>query len=70
MPQNREALEIWPIVRFQVVTAGMGGVIDLNHLAIWKDLEEVGVENKTDCFRKIMILFNHFMEEGLYGGKD
>lgn len=63
VPENQEALRLWPIVRNQVIVGGMGSVIDINHLAVWEDIDRFGAEGPVNCFKKILILFNHFREK-------
>lgn len=65
MPENHEALKIWVLVNGQLIVGGMGDVIDINHLAIWKDIEEYekamyGLDtDKWKLFNKIICLFRH-----------
>lgn len=61
MPENRDALMLWPIVRGQVI-ATFGQVIDINHLALWEDIDRFGVGNPKQTFLKILKLFHHFQE--------
>jgi hypothetical protein len=63
MPENREALRIWPIVQGQVIVGGMGEIVGLNHLSVWKDIDRFGVEGPLACFKKILVLFRHFREK-------
>ncbi len=63
MPENREALSLWPLVRNQVI-ASFGQVIDINHLAVWEDIDRFGINSPKQCFLKIITLFNHFREMG------
>ena len=63
MEVNRDAVRLWPIVRGQLIIGGMGDAIDINHLAVWADIDRFGVEDPRSCFRKILILFRHFREK-------
>lgn len=34
-----------------------GGIVDINHLAVWKAIEEYEVEDRTGCFEKVIRAF-------------
>lgn len=63
---NRAVAQIWLLTRGQIITVGMGGVIDINHLALWKDIEKFKevyeIENEIDCFQRVIELFHYFLE--------
>lgn len=63
MPENREAGEIYFIVRNQFVTAEMGQPIDINVLAVFKAMDEYphNIENRWECFMKIRRAFFKFL---------
>lgn len=46
------------ICRGQVITAGMGGVIDINILAIEAAMRIYGIRNQSDCLEKTMHIFH------------
>lgn len=62
-PANVDAIKMWGIVRDQVIVAPMGGVVDLNHLAVWKDLEKYKVHDELKCFEKLRALHAHFQKK-------
>jgi hypothetical protein len=57
MPENTPIYNVWSLVYNQLIVAGMGDAIAINHLAIWAVLdrlgERLGVKDKNDCFIKI-----------------
>lgn len=61
MPQiceeNREALMIFGLVRNQLIM-GFGAAVDINHLAVWKAIEEYGIKEKRKVFERILRLSN------------
>ena len=63
---NRDALKIFFIVRYQLVMS-MNGPIDLNHLAIDAAMRREGIESKA-CFDKVLTLGRWWMER--IGQKD
>lgn len=63
---NRAVAQIWLLTRGQIITAGMGEVVDINHLALWKDIEKFKeayeIENEVDCFQRVIDIFHYFLE--------
>lgn len=49
---NRDAFEIWQKIRRQFIM-GFGGPIDVNHLAIWRMIDERQITNRMACFDKV-----------------
>jgi len=61
MGQNVDAVKIYNLSQGQVITAGMDGtVIDIDQMAVWKNIEQYGVENPRRVFEKIVTVFRHF----------
>lgn len=52
---------IFKIVRGQVLVAGMGSVIGLNHLAVWEAIDRYKVSDKIRCFEKVNAVFYHLL---------
>jgi len=67
LPENYPIYQVWQLVSGQWIVAGMGDPIAINHLAIWELLdrygEELGVENKLECFLLINRCFGILMSE-------
>lgn len=57
MSRNKDAIEIWRLTESQMITAGMGGIIGLNQLAVWEAIDRYRVRNPIRCFEKVLILF-------------
>ena len=60
MPENEEAVAIYAQVRSQAIYVGMDGLavdLDFNAVQFVMDLEEV--ENKRDCFHKVLKMWHH-----------
>ena len=52
---NIDALRIFSIVQGQFIM-GIGGPVDINHLAIHAAMELYKIENRQKCFRKVLHL--------------
>ena len=62
LPENEEALEVYQMVRGQWVTAGMGEVIDIDFKAVDIALDVLGVEDRRECFKKVVAVARHIIE--------
>jgi len=51
-PANRDAYAVWARCRQQFIM-GFGGPIDINHLSIWRLIDELKIRNRLDCFEKV-----------------
>jgi len=60
-PENRDALKIFFITRYQFIM-GMNGPIDMNHLAIDSAIEREGIRDRRGCFGKLLILGRWWIE--------
>ena len=63
---NEAAARIYRMVRGQVITRHNGKydvIVDLNHLAVWAAIDAYGVQNRTECFEKVLRLFYHFRSQ-------
>lgn len=40
----------------------MGEVVDINHIAVWKYIEEYEIENRKDCFNKVNKVFHSVLQ--------
>jgi hypothetical protein len=54
LPENEEAFKVWQLVNGQVVTAGMGEVIDISFPAVEIAMEALDVEDRKECFLKVV----------------
>ena len=61
--ENEDAARIYQIVRGQMIIAGNGQVIDLNHLSVWAAIDAYGVRDRTGCFEKVVNLFHAILKE-------
>ena len=60
-PENKDALKIFFIVRYQFIM-GSNGPIDINHLAIDSAIEREGIRDRRDCFSRMLILGRWWLE--------
>lgn len=65
LPINYDTFYIWLTVNRQMIIS-MNGVVDLNHVAVWKDIDEYekefGLVDRWNIFKKIISVFNYFNE--------
>lgn len=59
LPANREAVTIWGETRTQVI-AGMGGIIDINILAVKMVMDMHGIRNQRDCMERVRVMFDEY----------
>jgi len=62
---NREAMWIWQVTENQVIVGGMGAVIGINQLAVWKAIEMYRAKDPVKVFEKVLRLFQEVTWEGL-----
>jgi|WetSurMetagenome_2_1015567.scaffolds.fasta_scaffold106009_2 hypothetical protein len=67
--ENADAVNVYMMVRNQVVTAGMGRVVDLNIPAVKYVMELYGVKDQKDCLSRIMKIFHTLLQERVAEGK-
>lgn len=67
MEENVEATNIYIRVRNQVVTAGMGQIIDLHFPSVQFVMDLYDVKNKKNCFERVLKIFHHFLSESKIG---
>lgn len=58
MPENAEAANIFMLTKNQVITAGMGSVIDINIQAVKIMMDLYEIRNQRDCMDKVRTLFH------------
>ena len=49
--------------RGQVITAGMGEVIDINILAVTKVMDLYEIKDQLKCLRRVRNAFHHILSE-------
>jgi hypothetical protein len=59
--ENRDAGTVYMLCRNQVITAGMGEVIDLNYQTVKTIMDLYGVKDQQDCLMKVINTFHHFL---------
>lgn len=70
MPENEQAMEVYGLVRGQVITAGLDGtLIDVSIPALKVVLDELGIgigaddpEARRECFLKVIGLARHMIK--------
>jgi hypothetical protein len=63
LESNIEAFEVFPMIRNQVILAGMDGkVVDLNFGSLEFIFNLFNIKNRKDCFTKIYRMFHYFLE--------
>jgi hypothetical protein len=62
LEENWEAAEIFTLCRGQVVTAGMGDVIDINLVPVMMVIDRKGTHNPLSCVIKVQTLFQEFLK--------
>jgi len=61
MHENREALSVFMVVRNQLIM-GFGGPVDINHLAIYPQMDLQQVKNRKQCFNKVLQLSRWYLK--------
>ncbi|MFP5223103.1 MAG: hypothetical protein ACLGSA_12505 [Acidobacteriota bacterium] len=62
MEENRDAVMIYLRTRRQLIFAGMGEVVDINHLAVHEAMRLYRVKDKQECFEKVLAVHDHMAE--------
>jgi hypothetical protein len=61
--ENYEAAEIYIMCRNQVITAGMGEIVDINLQTVKTVMDLYGVKNQRECMEKVSKTFRHFLNK-------
>jgi hypothetical protein len=56
MPENEDAVRVFQLCQDQLICAGMGAPISVNHLAVHEAMRLYDVTDKKDCFEKVLLL--------------
>lgn len=59
LPANVEAVKVWGECRTQVIV-GVGGLIDINTLAIKMTMDLYGVRDQKTCMEKVRAMFDEY----------
>ncbi len=62
LPENMEIARVYISVRGQVI-ASLGGIIDINHLAVDAAINRYHIKDKQRCFDQVVKVFHHFLKE-------
>lgn len=62
MEENRDAVMIYLRCRKQLIFAGMGEPVDINHGAVHQAMRLYRVKDKVECFEKVLELSDHMLE--------
>jgi hypothetical protein len=65
MPENQQAAEVYMITQGQLITAGMGQIIDIDINAICNVMDRYpgGIENQWRCLLKVRAAFHALKPE-------
>ena len=59
---NQVALRVYLACQDQLIVGGMGGVIGINHLAVWKYIEKFNVRNECSVFNRVVAVSQHMVK--------
>ena len=62
--ENKDIARVYMEARGQVITAGMGDVVDINILAVTKLMDLYGIKNQVEVLSKVRKTFHHFLSKG------
>ena len=60
--ENSDALMIYYLTRGQVVSVSEQ-VIDINHIALWENIDRYGVKKPVRCFELVNRVFHHMLSK-------
>lgn len=62
LEENQDAGKIFQICRGQIITAGMGDIIDINILAVKAVMDIEGIQNQKVCLQKVLTMFHYWQQ--------
>lgn len=62
-PDNEDAAAVYFTVQSQVITVGMGDVIDLNISAVLDVIDLYGIADRKNCLNRVLTVFRKLLEE-------
>ena len=60
LPENEDAFRVYRQCCSQYIL-GMGGPVDVNHLAVWKYIEMYEIESPLECFETVIATCRHMI---------
>ena len=63
MPENVDAINVYLLVRNQVITVGMGEVVDLHFPSVKIMMDMLEVKNQRQCFDKVLYIFHDWLKD-------
>ena len=60
--ENTDAVKIYLLTRNQLIFAGMGEAVEINHLAVHAALDRLKIPNDGECFEKVLRLSAHMLD--------
>lgn len=60
-PENQDAVDVYFQCANQVLFGPDGRIIGINHVAVDLAIDRAGVDNKVECFNKVLILEGKFL---------
>lgn len=63
LDENHDAGTVYLMCRNQVITAGMGEVIDINLQTVKTVMDLYGVKNQRECMEKVSKTFRFFLSK-------
>ena len=63
LEENYEVADVYIMCRNQVITAGMGEIIDINLQTVKTVMDLYGVKNQRECMEKVTTTFRHFLSQ-------
>jgi hypothetical protein len=63
MEENQDAGTVYIMCRNQVITAGMGEIVDINLQTVKTVMDLYGVKNQRECMEKVSKTFRHFLNK-------
>lgn len=62
LPDNYDAARVYLLTRGQLILS-MSGVVDINQLAVHEAMKLYRIENRKECFEKVLRVAAHFIAE-------
>lgn len=63
LEENYEVADVYIMCRNQVITAGMGEIIDINLQTVKTVMDLYGVKDQRECMEKVSKTFRHFLSQ-------
>jgi hypothetical protein len=63
MPENEQPIKVYLMVRNQVITVGMGQVVDLHFPSVKMIMDLFAVADQRVCFEKVTFLFHEWLKD-------